>query len=75
MPNSDLALIRLVHSEQRTGPTGKFNISASITRFGTLTVIAYTDDWGAQWQGDSIIHARNWVDRGPKRDKLNPELK
>ena len=54
----DTALIRQVHSE-RIGP---YTITASLTRFGGLCVIAESAQRGRDtWQGENIIEARAWV--------------
>lgn len=71
MTDSDMALIKRVHQERR----GRFTISAYLTRFGTLNVLAASDDMGASWQGDSIIHARHWVDTNPQKDTQTPDLR
>jgi hypothetical protein len=57
LPLTDANLCKIVYSELRDG----YLITASLTRFGGLCVVA-TREKSPTWQGDNIIEARNWVD-------------
>jgi hypothetical protein len=54
----DKTLIKLVHSET----VGNYQITAILTRFGGLCVIArdVEDAMKDIYQGDNILEARNW---------------
>jgi hypothetical protein len=55
---TDTKLIKCVHSEK----VGPYQITAILTRFGGLCVIArHTEDkMNAIYQGENILEARNW---------------
>lgn len=64
----DKNLIKRVHAETR----GAFEITASISRFGGLSVFvaATVDPADFIWQGDNILAARAWADAQAERDRI-----
>lgn len=58
----DKSLVRKVYGEEVKRGDITWTISACLTRFGGLCVIAFNDYDDRIWQGDNIIECRNWVD-------------
>ena len=57
----DVTLVKDVHREVR----GNFEIYATITRYGELCVFVHELQESRQcvWIGDSILGARQWIDK------------
>lgn len=54
---TDKTLIRQVLLERH----GDWTLSAIVTRFGGLGVIVHDEECVVLYQGDNIIHARDWI--------------
>lgn len=73
LTSGDASLVRVIHSETHKGQL----ISACLSRFGGLTVLAYPSDTCIEdpvWQGENILAARLWIDRAHHEAAINAKM-
>lgn len=63
MLKTDIALVKLIHSEYH----GIYGIYANISRHGDLTVVAYKNE-DCLWMGHNILEARKVVEDDMQKD-------